>query len=278
MKNFLPFLVIVAFFIVVKAQNSYDFYDTCATGQLLYFQIVSNNYVAVVDGGECDHDRLVGYMEIPFEVVFDGISYTVTFIGVNAFHGGNGLTSVIIPNSVTTTGNSAFEGCSGLTSLTIPSSVTTVGNGAFGGCSGLTTVTFESTTPPSLNGCLRSTFPALDTVYVTSGSAANYKTFFGPYSNINFVSGSSVKEHGSYDIDVYPNPTSAIVNVVFETGEQYVRNTKIHLHDIYGHLLQIVSVTSEKTLVDLSRYAAGVYFVKVLHDGNTLKTSKVVRN
>ena len=60
-------------------------------------------------------------------------------IGAHAFHG-DGLTSVVIPNSVTSISNSAFEGCYGLTSVVIGNSVTVIGCRAFYGCYGLTSV------------------------------------------------------------------------------------------------------------------------------------------
>ncbi|MCQ2311253.1 MAG: leucine-rich repeat protein [Paludibacteraceae bacterium] len=69
------------------------------------------------------------------------IGDSVTTIGVYAFYGCSGLTSITIPISVTTIGSSAFEGCSSLTSVTIPNSVTTIGDNAFSSCSGLTSVT-----------------------------------------------------------------------------------------------------------------------------------------
>ena len=68
------------------------------------------------------------------------IPNSVTSIGVGAFSGCSGLTSVTIPNSVTFIGVGAFSGCSGLTSVIIPNSVTSIGFAAFYGCSGLTSV------------------------------------------------------------------------------------------------------------------------------------------
>ncbi len=62
--------------------------------------------------------------------------------GANAFDNCNGLTNVMIGNSVTNIGDAAFSYCgSRLTSLTIPDSVINIGNSAFAYSTGLTNVT-----------------------------------------------------------------------------------------------------------------------------------------
>ena len=72
------------------------------------------------------------------------IPSSVTIIGVEAFYGCDGLTSVTIPNSVTIIGDGAFSECSGLTSVAIPFSVTSIGSFAFQSCSDLTSVVIPS--------------------------------------------------------------------------------------------------------------------------------------
>lgn len=78
---------------------------------------------------------------------FDELKYFtgLTSIGVSAFYLCDGLTSVIIPESVTNIGANAFRDCSSLTSVIIPEGVTTIVNFAFDGCSGLTSVVIPST-------------------------------------------------------------------------------------------------------------------------------------
>ena len=75
---------------------------------------------------------------------YKGNSYTLTYIGYEAFKGCKSLTSVTIPNSVTRIGGTAFKGCKSLTSVTIPNSVTYIGWGAFSGCKSLTSVTIPN--------------------------------------------------------------------------------------------------------------------------------------
>ena len=69
----------------------------------------------------------------------------VTSIGISAFEGCSGLTSITIPEGVTWIGWYAFKGCSSLTSIVIPGSVTSIGDFAFSGCSSLQNVYCLST-------------------------------------------------------------------------------------------------------------------------------------
>jgi hypothetical protein len=67
--------------------------------------------------------------------------WPVTSIGVGAFSGCWGLTSVTIPDSVARIGDDAFYWCFGLAGVTIGNGVTNVGKEAFLGCSSLISVT-----------------------------------------------------------------------------------------------------------------------------------------
>ena len=81
-----------------------------------------------------------GDIVIPESVTYDGVTYSVTEIGYNAFGSRTRLNSITIGNSVTKIGKMAFFCCSGLTSVTIGTSVTEIGDDAFVNCTGLSSI------------------------------------------------------------------------------------------------------------------------------------------
>ncbi|MEE0882035.1 MAG: leucine-rich repeat domain-containing protein [Bacteroidales bacterium] len=83
-------------------------------------------------------------VNIPSNINYGGVSYSVTSIAAYAFSSKNNLTYVSIPNTIITIKNGAFYYCSGLTSLVIPNSVTSIGGVAFYGCSSLVSVVLGS--------------------------------------------------------------------------------------------------------------------------------------
>ena len=105
------------------------------------------------------------------------------------------LTSVNIPNSVTTIGTDAFSECTGLTSVVIPNSVVT--SGGFYGCTGLTSVTIGNSvtniTVGAFQGCTGITSIVIPNSVESIGEKAFYNT-----SNLTSVTiGNSVTSIGS---------------------------------------------------------------------------------
>lgn len=91
---------------------------------------------------------------IPETVTVDGVTYTITGIGAEAFTGcrvytsggvtyWNGLTSVTLPETVTSIGDGAFA-LSDVASVNIPQAVTALPMGCFGDCTKLTAITVPS--------------------------------------------------------------------------------------------------------------------------------------
>ena len=165
MKKFILSIIMVALWGGgAWAATNYDFSATCSSGQTLYYKITSNTEPYTVQityqraGNSSNNNTYyvtppTGDLVIPSSVTNSstGITYSVTSIGISAFYGCSGLTSVFIPNSVTSIG-SAFNYCTGLTSVTIPNSITSISG--FGYCRGLTSITI----PESVTGISGSAF------------------------------------------------------------------------------------------------------------------------
>ena len=85
-----------------------------------------------------------GVVNIPSQVTSDGVTYTVTAIGNNAFRDCRNLTSVTLPSTVKTIGKYAFKSCSNLSHLVIPSSVKVIDYSAFQYCRRLTSLSLPA--------------------------------------------------------------------------------------------------------------------------------------
>ena len=75
----------------------------------------------------------VGDLYIPSQVIYNGLTYNVTYIKDSAFENCKSITSVTIPNSVTSIGGDAFYGCSNLSTVNYGNRVSSIGETAFSG-------------------------------------------------------------------------------------------------------------------------------------------------
>ncbi len=72
-------------------------------------------------------------------------------------------------------------------------------------------------------------------------------------------------------INMYPNPTSSLVNI---KAENTIKSTE--LYDVQGRLIQINKSDSNEVVLDISIYNSGIYFIKVTTDfGSQIK--KIVK-
>ena len=83
-----------------------------------------------------------------------------------------------------------------------------------------------------------------------------------------------IDENKLATVTLYPNPTSASVNV--ELGEG-MRATDIRLFNTFGQLISTTSVNSSVTALDLSQLPNGIYFVQIFNNRELVTTSKVVK-
>ena len=83
-------------------------------------------------------------INIPGEIIINGITFDVATIADNAFANCTYITGVNIDNGIKTIGQSAFNGCNAITNVILPESVETIGKSAFANCSNLTGVSLPS--------------------------------------------------------------------------------------------------------------------------------------
>ena len=81
-----------------------------------------------------------GDLIIPETVTYNGITYTVTKIGISAFRKCSELTSIKLPKTISSINFYAFEECSSLKSFEIPEKIVSVSNYAFQYCEALTSI------------------------------------------------------------------------------------------------------------------------------------------
>ena len=80
------------------------------------------------------------------------------------------------------------------------------------------------------------------------------------------------------EMNVYPNPTNDKVNVQLSVNNALLTpNAEIQLYDMYGKWLKTWKATGETTVIDLSEYAASVYFIKAVDGQRMIGIRKVVK-
>lgn len=140
----LTFLLLAAW---CDTADAHDF-AVAVNGHNVYFNILDkgSRTAIVTYGGNIGRRQAdyAGEIAIPREVKHGGGTYTVVGINAKAFSGAEGLTGVVLPESVKFIGNFAFEGCTSLNKIVLPGGQTRLGKGVFFKCRGLKDVTIGS--------------------------------------------------------------------------------------------------------------------------------------
>ncbi len=145
----------------------------------IYYNITSSTTAEVTFKGSNYYEysnEYSGSITIPATVTYNGVAYSVTSIGDDAFAECSSLTAIKIPEGVTSIGDYAFQSCSCLTAITIPEGVTSIGSYAFYYCSSLTAITIpESVTSIgnyAFRGCSSLTAITIPESVTSIGSSA----------------------------------------------------------------------------------------------------------
>ena len=85
-----------------------------------------------------------------------------------------------------------------------------------------------------------------------------------------------IEDYEQSGVTLYPNPTSSVVNVEFEMGNEQWRNAEIQIFDMYGKLLRTEPMNDFTTQVDMSLFADGVYTLRIATEAGIV-TRKIVK-
>jgi hypothetical protein len=73
----------------------------------------------------------------------------------------------------------------------------------------------------------------------------------------------------------YPNPSTDFLKLKIENYDS--QDLSYLLYDIGGNLLENKKITASETIVHMSNFASGTYFLKVGKDGKEIKTFKIIK-
>ncbi len=79
-----------------------------------------------------------------------------------------------------------------------------------------------------------------------------------------------------FDFEVFPNPAKWKINV--KCNSSNIQSFDIQLFNLCGSLLETVKYVSGEVQIDISDYAAGIYFLKFLKNGKIVGMRKIVMN
>jgi len=124
-----------------------------------------------------------------------------------------------------------------------------------------------------------------ETYYSSGDYTQTFTSEFGCDSTVTLhlaLNTVGIAENGAANISLYPNPTTGVVNVQCAMNDGQWENAEIQVLDVYGKILNVVGVNHYSSLqptleIDLSRYANGIYFVKLVNGGQVAVVRKVVK-
>ena len=170
----------------------------------LYYTITSNSAPYTVEVSKLSKKSRLTTLDIPEQVDYNGITYTVTSLGEEAFKKSKFLVSITIPNNVEIIGNNCFEESKKLKEVNLPNSLTIIGWSAFSGCTSLTTIIIPNSVM-SLGMCAFSRCYSLKSITLSENlSELSLMTFFACSSLKTIVIPNGVTELGYWVFKACP--------------------------------------------------------------------------
>ncbi len=107
--------------------------------------------------------------------------------------------------------------------------------------------------------------PTVNTTYTVTGTDANgCENFATVTQSVSLCTGNTnFTNVDAFQIIISPNPSTGVFNVNFPSIKP---NSQIEASNSLGQLLFQQKVIAENTVIDLSKYASGIYYLKVKQD------------
>ncbi len=216
-----------------------------------------------------------------------GSNATLTASGANTYSWSvspNSNPKVVTP-TVTTTytvwGTSTLS-CTGTQTVTINTnpkptlSITSTPSAICFGQTATITVTGANTytwVVPSASGPSITVSPLSNTTYFGNATDLNGCTNSFNYNlNVNTCTGLNNQVINN-SIYCYPNPTSG--ELILRTGHK--ENLELEVYNVIGEMILKQAIIKTETSINLKEKANGVYFVRLIENGNTVYYSKIVK-
>ena len=128
-----------------------------------------------------------------------------------------------------------------------------------------------STQSFALSGIKKLTFSG-DNISIERKGASTVSVSIGNIAYMGFKSPVNIFERPTEYLSIYPNP---VTNNLTVANSGLIEDLKIF--DIQGKIYLNIAPKSETVNIDMSSFAAGVYFLRLVSNGK-ISTSKVIKN
>jgi hypothetical protein len=89
------------------------------------------------------------------------------------------------------------------------------------------------------------------------------------------ITGLANNANTSFSFNLYPNPTKSDFVVELD-NYNFQSSLKLNVLNVLGQVTKVVSINSNKTIVNTSDLTEGVYFYQLQDENKTLKTGKII--
>ncbi|MCF8378963.1 MAG: leucine-rich repeat protein [Bacteroidales bacterium] len=227
--------------------NSYNPGDNIYDFNISYYAVLATHTLTINDVSfdtitGTITDYIAGYTNIiiPESFNVNGVDYSVTSIGANAFYNKN-LISVSIPNSLISIGEDGFAN-NGLTSISLP--------------------TPEIREGFTFTGWQNSDGTVVDEI---TDFSMSYEAQFTPTST-------HINNSEALSLKLYPNPTYNFINFETDNPDCY----SFEIHSLNGQLIYREEIEGTTKQIDMTPFSKGVYFISV-RSKEYVRTEKVIK-